>query len=141
MSDTLHLQITGRDWLKKLGISLALATPWSLMALEMAKRGAVNSQAIAQVLAWGPAFLVLVGLYLIIERWAPRAIETQKQSVAAQQQLADAVRQMVERGDRDARETLGMLRYTNSQVERMHAANLDQFQRIFTAIEEIKHGQ
>jgi len=100
-------------WLKKLGLGLTFCGPWALVALALVEKGAVGQQAIAQMLAWGPAALILIGLYLLAERWAPRM-------VGAQTKLAEAVAAIADRGDRDARETIGLVKFTYEEMQRMH---------------------
>jgi len=107
-------------WLKKLGLGLTICGPYAFVALAMVDKGAICQQAISQVVAWGPATLILIGVYLIIERWAPRLVAAQTEQASASRELADSVRVMVQRDDRDTREMQLMLKYTTGAVEELH---------------------
>ena len=107
-------------WLKKLGLGLVVCGPWSFVALALVEKGALGQQAIEQMVAWGPAVLILAGLYLLVERWAPRM-------VAAQTRLAESVALIADRGDRDARETIGLVKFTYEEMQRMHLNLAAQF--------------
>lgn len=107
-------------WLKKLGLGLVVCGPWSFIALALVERGAIGQQAIAQLIAWGPAAMILVAIYALVERWAPKVVAAQAEGARAQQKLADSVQELVARGDRDVRETQLMLKYTAQGVERLH---------------------
>lgn len=118
------------DWLKKLGVGIAIGAP-SLLLADMVEHGALSAAAITQIVAWGPAALILVGLYLLIERWMPRVIAGQAAAVATNQKLADSVAMIADRGDRDSRELLIMQKYLSSQIAAFGQA-LDDIRREVT---------
>ncbi len=109
-------------WLKKLGIGLAFSGPWSLLALALIERGAVGQQAVEQLIAWGPAVLILAGMYVLIERWAPKVIAGQAAATAANQKLADSVAQIADRGDRDMAEIRLMQKYCTNTLTALASA-------------------
>lgn len=130
----------GLPWLKKLGFGLTVCGPWCLLAVALVDKGALNAQAVGQLIAWGPAALVLIGGYLLVERWAPRIVAAQAEGARAQQRLADSVQQLVERGDRDSRETLGMVRYTLDEMKRMHLATMTAMTSLRGDVADLRAG-
>ncbi len=140
-SEGLSLTLPMHRWTRKLSLALGLLAPWSALAFELIRRGAIDHATIAQVIAWGPGLAILIGLALLVERWAPRILETQKKTAVAQEKLANSVTELVERGDRDSRETIGMLKYTLSTLERVDAT-LDDVrtlaQSTASAVEELR---
>lgn len=105
--------------LKKLGLSVVLLTPFSAFLYELVAHSVITADNMHQIVAWGPAIFVVGGCFVLFDRWAPKIIEAQHESAMAQQKLADAVTEMVARGDRDAREAIGSMRYVVAQLERM----------------------
>lgn len=106
--------------LKKLGLSVVLLTPFSAFLYELIAHSVITADDMHQIVAWGPAIFVVGGCFVLADRWAPKIIEAQHESATAQQKLADAVTEMVARGDRDAREAIGSMRYVVSQLDRLH---------------------
>src|SRR6185437_7971503 len=107
-------------WLRKLGLGLTVCGPWAFISIALVEKGALGPAAIAQIIAWGPAALILVGLFALIERWAPRVVAAQNEQASASRELADSVREIVQREDRDQREMQLMLKYTTTAVEALH---------------------
>lgn len=106
--------------LKKLGLSVVLLTPFSAFLYELIAHSVITADDMHQIVAWGPAIFVVGGCFVLADRWVPKIIEAQHESATAQQKLADAVTEMVARGDRDAREAIGSMRYVVSQLDRLH---------------------
>jgi type VI protein secretion system component VasK len=138
MISPLNFPASIAEWLKRLGIGLVVCGPWSFVALAMVEKGALGSQAVSQLIAWGPAALILAALYVLIERWAPRIVAAQSEGARAQQKLADSVEQLAARGDRDSRETLGMVRYTLDEMKRMHAAQMGAVSSLRREVAQLK---
>lgn len=105
--------------LKKLGLSVVLLTPFSAFLYELVAHSVITADDMHQVVAWGPAVFVVGGCFVLADRWAPKIIEAQHESAMAQQKLADAVTEMVARGDRDSRETIGTMRFVVSRLEQL----------------------
>lgn len=106
--------------LKKLGLRVVLLTPFSAFLYELIAHSVITADDMHQIVAWGPAIFVVGGCFVLADRWVPKIIEAQHESATAQQRLADAVTEMVARGDRDAREAIGSMRYVVSQLDRLH---------------------
>jgi hypothetical protein len=99
--------------LKKFGIGVVVGGPWTLMLALLIERGVLGQAAVNQVIAWGPGVAILIGGYVLVERWAPKIIAGQAATAAANQQLADSVKQIADRGDRDMAEIRLMQKFCN----------------------------
>ena len=76
------------------------------------------------VVAWGPQFVIVLllfaFLYLLADRYAPRLIAAQTESALALQNLAGAVRQLVERDNAFQREQDVLLNHVARRVDALY---------------------
>ena len=76
------------------------------------------------VVAWGPQFVIVLllfaFLYLLTDRYAPRLIAAQSETALALQNLAGAVRQMVERDNAFQREQDVLLNHVARRVDALY---------------------
>ena len=76
------------------------------------------------VVAWGPQFVIVLllfaFLYLLADRYAPRLIAAQSETALALQNLAGAVRQMVERDNAFQREQDVLLNHVARRVDALY---------------------
>jgi hypothetical protein len=76
------------------------------------------------VVAWGPQFVIVLllfaFLYLLTDRYAPRLIAAQSETALALQNLAGAVRQMVERDNSFQREQDVLLNHVARRVDALY---------------------
>lgn len=76
------------------------------------------------VVAWGPQFVIVLllfaFLYLLTDRYAPRLIAAQSETALALQNLAGAVRQIVERDNAFQREQDVLLNHVARRVDALY---------------------
>lgn len=76
------------------------------------------------VVAWGPQFVIVLllfaFLYVLADRYAPRLIAAQNETALALQNLAGAVRQLVERENAFQREQDVLLNHVARRVDALH---------------------
>ena len=122
-----------RRWIEKLGITTSIVGPTGFVLYELIHAGAISSRSVEELIAWGPAAFIVGGCFVLADRWAPKLIAAQRDSVTAQQKLADAVADLVARGDRDQREAIGTMRYLVQRVERLD----ERHERLLEAIDRL----
>lgn len=114
-----EITLPARRWLKTLGLSVVFATPFSAFLYELVAHSVLTARDMDQIVAWGPAIFVVGGCFVLADRWAPKILTAQHAGASAQQKLADAVSELVARGDRDSREAIGTMRYVVVKLERL----------------------
>jgi type II secretory pathway component PulM len=106
---------TGSELLKKFalggGVSAGGATV--LVLYELAKKDPTLLQ---QVVGWGPMFVALVIVILVIVN---PMIQNQRDGTKAMQEMADAVRAIATKDDRQAEQLQTLAAYNATQSERM----------------------
>jgi Sec-independent protein translocase protein TatA len=68
---------------------------------------------------WGPASFISLVALVLFSQFAEKILQVARENASSQQQLADAVREMVNKDDREKEEQRRLLSYVGSQQEKI----------------------
>jgi hypothetical protein len=122
------------DWAQKIAISVGAFGAGSTIALTLVDKE--HRLIVETMRGWGPgAFIALIAMLLCaagfksVMDMGGQMLQISRDGAAAQQNLADAVRELVNKDDREKEEQRRLLSYVGSQQE-----------KILSAMEELKQA-